>query len=56
MGPAGVTDEGYQNATKEFDERELTFLTAAVASINAWNRIAMAHRFTPSIPQDGAQE
>ena len=54
--PAGVTDGCYQLATKEFDENELPFLTAAIASINAWNRIAMAYRFTPPIPQDGAQE
>jgi AhpD family alkylhydroperoxidase len=53
---AGVDDEAYNNATREFAESELTFLTAAIASINAWNRIAMAYRFTPPIPQDEAQE
>src|SRR5271170_1182165 len=52
--PAGVTDGCYQLAAKEFDESELAFLTAAIASINAWNRIAMAFRFTPPIPQDGS--
>jgi len=53
--PAGVSDEEYRNAGKEFAGSELAFLTAAIASINAWNRIAMAYRFTPPIPQDGAQ-
>ena len=53
--PAGITDESYQDATKQFGESELAFLTAAIASINAWNRIAMAYRFTPPIPQDGTQ-
>jgi AhpD family alkylhydroperoxidase len=53
--PAGVTDDSYEDARSEFAEGELAFLTAAIASINAWNRIAMAYRFTPPIPQDGAQ-
>ena len=48
--PAGVTDDCYQDATKEFGKSELVFLTSAIASINAWNRIAMAYRFTPPIP------
>ena len=34
---------------------ELAFLTVAVASINAWNRVATAYRFSPPIPQDGIQ-
>ena len=54
--PAGVTDDSYRDATKVFGESELVFLTAAIASINAWNRIVMAYRFTPPIPQDDAQE
>ena len=53
--PAGVSDEAYENAVAEFTESELAFLTAAIASINAWNRIAMAYRFTPPIPQDAAK-
>ena len=53
--PAGITDESYQNASREFSETGLACLTAAIASINAWNRIAMAYRFTPPIPQDATQ-
>ena len=53
--PNGITDESYQDASKEFTGSELAFLTAAIASINAWNRIAMAYRFTPPIPQDATQ-
>ena len=53
--PAGVSDEAYENAVAEFTESELAFLTVAIASINAWNRIAMAYRFTPPIPQDAAK-
>jgi alkylhydroperoxidase family enzyme len=41
---------------KQFSESELAFLSSAVAAINAWNRIAIAFRFTPPIPQDNARE
>ncbi len=47
--PTGVTHEAYEDAGKEFNERELVFLTVAVASINAWNRIAMAFKFSPPL-------
>ena len=53
--PNGITDESYRDASHEFTGSELAFLTAAIASINAWNRIAMAYRFTPPIPQDATQ-
>lgn len=50
--PNGVGDEAYAAAKEEFGDSELVFLTAAIASINAWNRIAMAFRFPPSLPQE----
>ncbi len=50
--PSGVADEDFAAARNEFEESELVFLTAAIASINAWNRIAMAFRFLPPIPQE----
>ena len=53
IGPQGVGDEAYAAVKTEFGERELVFLMTAVALINAWNRIAMAYRFTPPVPQDG---
>ncbi len=53
---AGVSDEAYKNITREFTEVELLFLTVAIGTINAWNRIAMAYRFAPPIPQDQARE
>ena len=52
--PKGVDDEAYATIEREFAKSERVFLTAAVASINAWNRIAMAFRFTPPIPQESA--
>jgi AhpD family alkylhydroperoxidase len=53
--PSGVSDAAYMDAMAEFAENELAFLTTAIASINAWNRIAMAYRFTPPIPQNEAK-
>jgi AhpD family alkylhydroperoxidase len=55
LTPAGVSDHAYNSAGKEFTESELAFLTAAIASINAWNRIAIAYQFTPPIPQERTQ-
>jgi AhpD family alkylhydroperoxidase len=45
--PRGVTDEIYSRVSREFDAAQLAALTTAVVSINAWNRIAIAYRFTP---------
>jgi AhpD family alkylhydroperoxidase len=43
----GVSDEVYAEASREFPEKELAYLTSAVASINAWNRFGAAFRWTP---------
>ena len=53
--PEGVGDAAYAAVERAFAKSELVFLTTAVASINAWNRIAMAFRFTPPIPQEKTQ-
>ncbi|SDD72868.1 alkylhydroperoxidase AhpD family core domain-containing protein [Bradyrhizobium brasilense] len=45
--PNGVSDEVYAEATAEFSEQELTYLTSAIASINVWNRFGAAYRWTP---------
>jgi AhpD family alkylhydroperoxidase len=47
MLPNGVSDEVYAQASAEFSERELTYLTSAIASINVWNRFGAAYRWTP---------
>lgn len=44
-----VPDEVYQEACRHFSEKELAVLTSAVVMINAWNRIAVAYRWTPEI-------
>src|SRR6266702_7813569 len=43
----GVSDEIYALASAEFSEKELTYLTSAIASINVWNRFGAAYRWTP---------
>lgn len=54
LSPKGGADDAlYERALAEFGAATLSFLTAAVAGINAWNRIAMALRFSPPL-RDGA--
>jgi AhpD family alkylhydroperoxidase len=45
--PRGVSDEAYAQVSAEFSEKELAYLTSAIASINAWNRLGAAFRWTP---------
>jgi AhpD family alkylhydroperoxidase len=52
LAPQGGADDAlYARALAEFGAAGLSFLTAAVANINAWNRIAMALRFAPPLPK-----
>jgi len=46
-----VPDEVYDEVKQHFSERELADLTVAVATINAWNRLAIAGRTTPGTYQ-----
>jgi len=43
----GVSDEVYEQAHAEFGDQDLVDLTWAVASINAWNRMAISFRAVP---------
>ena len=47
----GVSDEVFALASAEFSEKELAYLTSAVASINVWNRLGVAYRWTPPARQ-----
>src|SRR4051812_49373443 len=47
----GISDEVYAQASAEFSEKELTYLTSAIASINVWNRFGAAFRWTPPARQ-----
>lgn len=51
----GVSDEVYEQARAEFSDKELTYLTSAVASINVWNRFGVAYRWTPPARQTQAR-
>ena len=42
-----VPDDVYEATRKEFTENELVDLTYAVATINAWNRLAISMRAVP---------
>jgi alkylhydroperoxidase family enzyme len=46
-----VSDEVYALARAEFSEQELAYLSFAVASINVWNRLGVAYRWTPPARQ-----
>jgi AhpD family alkylhydroperoxidase len=51
----GVSDEVYAQVSAEFSERELAYLSSAIASINVWNRLGVAYRWTPPARQKAAQ-
>ncbi len=51
MLTGGVSDEVYAEASTEFSEKELTYLTSAIAAINVWNRFGVAYRWTPPARQ-----
>lgn len=44
---ADASDALYAELLEHFSLSEAAFLTAAIAQINAWNRIAVALRFSP---------
>jgi alkylhydroperoxidase family enzyme len=44
-------DEAYEPARKQFTEKELADLTLAIATINSWNRLAIAARSVPGTYQ-----
>jgi AhpD family alkylhydroperoxidase len=44
-----VSDDVYDEARRQFSEKEIVDLTAAVVAINSWNRGAIAFRTTPQV-------
>lgn len=52
MAGNSVSETAYAELAAQFSETEITFLTAAVGAINAWNRIAGAMKFAPPIPSE----
>ena len=51
-----VPDAVYNEVKKEFSEKELADLTVAVATINAWNRLAISGRTPPGTYQAPKRE
>jgi len=51
-----VPDAVYSEARAQFSDKELSDLTLAVASINAWNRLSIAARIVPGGYQPAALE
>src|SRR6186713_1739868 len=51
----GVSDEVYAQASAEFSEKELAYLTSAIASINVWNRFGVGYRWTPPARRSAPQ-
>ncbi len=43
----GVADAVHAEARVAFSEQDLAYLSSAILSINAWNRLGVAYRFTP---------
>jgi AhpD family alkylhydroperoxidase len=52
MAAHHVPDDAYAALRAQFSESEAMFLTVAIASINAWNRVAGALRFSPAVPKE----
>jgi AhpD family alkylhydroperoxidase len=50
-----VTDEDYAAVSAHFAPSELAWLSAAVAVINTWNRIAAPFQYAPPIPHHPIQ-
>ena len=44
-----VPDDVFDMVSRQFSEKEIVDLTAAVAAINTWNRIAISFRATPQV-------
>lgn len=47
--PQGVSDDIYAEAVTEFGDRDLAYLTSAIAGINVWNRLGVMYRWTPPV-------
>jgi len=51
----GVSEDVYAQVSAEFSEKELAYLSSAIASINVWNRLGVAYRWTPPARKKAVQ-
>ena len=49
LADRGVPDDAYESVRRHFNEAEVIFLSVAIGTINAWNRLGAAFRFAPPI-------
>lgn len=56
MAQRHVADAVYDEVCAHFTRTEVLHLTAAIAAINAWNRLAGGLRFTPPVPPSAQDE
>ena len=49
-----ASDDVYEEVKKQFSDKELADLTLAIATINTWNRLAIAARAVPGTYQPAA--
>jgi len=56
LADRSVPDTAYEAVRKHFSEDEVVFLSTAIATINAWNRLGAAFRFAPPIPKRAQAE
>ena len=47
----GVSDAVFAEVSAQFSEKELAYLSSAIASINVWNRLGVAYGWTPPARQ-----
>ena len=51
LADRSVPDEAYDAVCRHFSEEQVIFLSVAIGTINAWNRLGAALRFAPPIPK-----
>ena len=51
LADRSVPDEAYDAVRRHFSEEQVIFLSVAIGTINAWNRLGAAFRFAPPIPR-----
>ena len=51
----GVSDELYAEVSAEFSEKELAYLSTAIAAINVWNRLGAPYRWAPPTRKQAPQ-
>ncbi|WP_437816106.1 carboxymuconolactone decarboxylase family protein [Sorangium sp. So ce1078] len=55
LSDGDVPDEVHREASGSFSDADLAALTSIVATINAWNRIALAYRFPATRDAEGGE-